>query len=176
MAGGAIDEVAGGLTGVDHEAVGELHGLGTSSTELSRDNDLATLGTGLHDETKDTIAGPTITDQYARVRRSRHIYAPADGKATKELVAQALALSNGRKTTVLDLLGVELKRVVREFETLLDEGGELADATTLLTQNLLGVSGTDDDLETHEFSYPLPPQLSESTSVRACVTRTSQPE
>ena len=53
---GVVDELDSGLTRVDHEAVGELHRLGTSSTELSRDNDLATLGTGLHDETEDTIA------------------------------------------------------------------------------------------------------------------------
>lgn len=71
---------------------------------------------------------------------------PADGKTTKELVTEGLALGDGGETTVLDLLGVELKRVVREFETLLDEGGELADATTLLTQNLLGVGSADDDL------------------------------
>ena len=143
---GVVNKVVDRLAGVDHETVGELHGLSTGSTELARDDNLATLGTGLHDETKDTIAGPTITDQYARVRRSRHIYAPADGKATKELVAQAFALSNGRKTTVLDLLGVELKGVIRELEALLNERGEFADAATLLAQNFLGVGGTDDNL------------------------------
>ena len=68
---------------------------------------------------------------------------PADGKATEELVPERLALSNSGETTVLDLLGVELKGVLGELETLLDEGGELADAATLLTENLLGVGGTD---------------------------------
>ena len=60
MPDGVVNELLGGLTGVDHEAVGELHGLGTGSTELARDNDLATLGTGLHDETEDTIASPAF--------------------------------------------------------------------------------------------------------------------
>ena len=71
---------------------------------------------------------------------------PANSETTKELVAQALALSNGGETTVLDLLGVELKRVVGELEALLDERSKLTDAATLLTQDLLGVSSTDDDL------------------------------
>ena len=51
-----VDEFDGGLTGVDHETVGELHGLGTGSTKLAGDDNLATLGTGLHDETENTIA------------------------------------------------------------------------------------------------------------------------
>ena len=53
---GVVNKLNGGLTGVDHEAVGELHGLGTGSTKLARDDNLATLGTGLHDETENTIA------------------------------------------------------------------------------------------------------------------------
>jgi hypothetical protein len=128
VAGGAVNEVASGLTGVDHEAVGELHGLGTSSTELTRHNNLATLGTRLHDEAEDTIAGTT------------------DGETVEELVSEGLALSDGGKTTVLDLGSVERDAVLGELESLLDKGGELADATTLLTENLLGVGGADDDV------------------------------
>lgn len=73
-------------------------------------------------------------------------HVPADGETTEELVTQALALSDSGETTVLDLLSVELKGVVGELETLLDERGELADAATLLAQHLLGVRSTDDDL------------------------------
>ena len=51
-----INEVLSGLTGVDHETVGELHRLRTGSTKLARNNDFATLGTRLHDEAEDTIA------------------------------------------------------------------------------------------------------------------------
>jgi hypothetical protein len=45
----------------------------------------------------------------------------------------------------LDALSIELDSVLGELETLLDEGGQLADAATLLTKNVLGVGGTDDD-------------------------------
>ena len=74
------------------------------------------------------------------------LYAPTDSETAEELVPQTFALSNSRETAVLNLLSVELEGVVGELETLLDERGELADAATLLTQNLLGVGGADDDL------------------------------
>lgn len=104
----------------------ELHGLGTSGTQLARHNNLATLSTGLHDETEDTVAGTT------------------DGETVQQLVAEGLALSDGGQTTVLDLGGIEGDRVLGELEALLDEGGELANAAALLAQNLLGVGGADD--------------------------------
>ena len=128
VAGGAVDEVLGGLAGVDHEAVGELHGLGTGGAELAGDDDLAALGTALHDEAQDTVAGA------------------ADGKTVEQLVAQGLALGDGGETAVLDLGGVEGDAVLGELEALLDQGGELADAATLLAQNLLRVGGADDDV------------------------------
>jgi hypothetical protein len=56
VANSSLNEVASGLARVDHETISELHRLGTSSTELARDNNLATLGTRLHNETEDTIA------------------------------------------------------------------------------------------------------------------------
>ena len=105
-------------------------------------------------------------------------YAPADSKTTEKLVAERLALSNRGETTVLNLLGVELERVFGELETLLHKGSKLTDAATLLTEDLLGVGGTDDDLrrrfqsdQGHWYG-----EASLRTSVRACVTRTSQPE
>ena len=55
---GVVDEIDGRLTGVNHEAVGEFHGLRTSSTKLSGNNDLAALCTGLHNEAEDTVASP----------------------------------------------------------------------------------------------------------------------
>jgi hypothetical protein len=125
---GVVDEVLSGLTGVDHEAIGELHGLCASGTELARDNNLATLGAALHDETEDTIASTT------------------DGKTVEELVAERLALGDGAEAAVLDLGGVERDGVLGELEALLDERGELTDAATLLSEDLLGVGGPDDDL------------------------------
>ena len=85
-----------------------------------------------------------------RSSHALHMDAPADGKTTEELVPQALALSDGRETTGLDLLGVQLEGVLGELEALLHEGSKLADAATLLAKDLLGVGGTDDDL--HEFA------------------------
>jgi hypothetical protein len=128
VTGSVVNEVLGGLTRVDHEAVGELHGLGTGSTKLTGDNNLTTLGTRLHDETEDTIAGTS------------------NGETVEELVSEGLALSDGGETTVLDLGGVEGDGVLGELESLLDERGELANAAALLTENLLGVGGSDDDV------------------------------
>ena len=56
MPDGVVHELNSGLTGVDHETVGELHGLSTCGAEFSGDDDLATFRTRLHDETEDTIA------------------------------------------------------------------------------------------------------------------------
>ena len=71
---------------------------------------------------------------------------PTNGKTTEKLVSEGLALSDGIETTVLNLLGVEFDGTLGESEPLLDERGQFTDATTLLSENLLGVGGTDDDL------------------------------
>jgi hypothetical protein len=128
VTGSVVNEVLGGLTRVNHEAVGELHGLGTGSTELTRDNNLTTLGTRLHDETENTIAGTS------------------NGETVEKLVSEGLALSDSGETTVLDLGGVEGHGVLGELESLLDERGELTNAAALLAENLLGVGGSDDDV------------------------------
>jgi hypothetical protein len=113
---------------VDHEAIGELHALGAGGAQLAGNNNLATLGTALHDEAEDTVART------------------ADGETVEELVAERLALGDGRQTAVLDLGGIEGDRVLGELEALLDQAGELADAAALLAENLLGVGGADDDV------------------------------
>jgi hypothetical protein len=78
--------------------------------------------------------------------REKHRVVPADRETTEELVPERLALRDSRETTVLDLLGVELERVFRELEPLLDERGEFTDAAALFAENLLGVGCTDDNL------------------------------
>jgi len=128
VAGGSVNELTGRLARVDHEAVSELHGLGAGSAKLAGDDNLATLGTALHDEAENTVAGT------------------ADGQTIQELVAQRLALGDGRETAVLDLGGIEGDGVLGELEALLDEAGELADAAALLAEDLLGVGGADDDI------------------------------
>jgi hypothetical protein len=106
----------------------ELHGLGTGSTKLSADNDLATLGTALHDETQHTIAGT------------------ADGETIEKLVSEGFALSDGRETAVLHLGSVQRDGVLGEFEALLDQRGKFANATALLAEDFLCMGGADDDI------------------------------
>ena len=128
MTSSGVNEVLRWLTRVDHETIGELHALGTSSTKLSRNNNFTTLSTTLHDESKDTIASSS------------------DSKTIEEFVSERLALGDGVETTVLDLGGVEGDGVFRKLEPLLDEGGEFADSSTLLAENFLGVGCADDDV------------------------------
>lgn len=125
MACGVVDEVLGWLTGVDHEAVSELHGLGTGSTELSGDDNLATLGTGLHDEAVVLLEGELRGSVRSGYPPEHTIACTANGKTVQELVSEGLALGDGRKTTGLDLGGVEGDRVRREAETVSDQAGEL---------------------------------------------------
>ncbi|GMT20616.1 hypothetical protein PFISCL1PPCAC_11913, partial [Pristionchus fissidentatus] len=125
---GLLDVVVDGVSGVDKKTVVELHRLGTLTTELSRDNDLATLGVRLHDETEDSVA------------------CTANGKSSDQLVAEGLALGNSAETAVGDLLGVKLNGSLVESESLLDDGGELLDSASALSEHRLGAGGHDDDL------------------------------
>jgi hypothetical protein len=99
--------------GVGRRSYGEFHTLRPSRPQLARHNDLATLGTTLHDEPQHTIAG------------SPH------SQTIEQLVSKRLALRNSRETAVLDFGGVQGDGVLGEFEAFLDEGGEFADATAL---------------------------------------------
>jgi len=125
---GVVDELLSGLTGVDHETISELHGLSSGSSQFTRDNNFTTLGTGLHNESENTVAGSS------------------DGKTTEELVSEGLGLGDGGETSVSDLLGVKVDGALSEGESLGDEGGELPDPDTLLTEDILSVGSSDDDL------------------------------
>ncbi len=128
MSDSVVDEITSRLAGVDHETVGEFHRLRASSAKLAGNNNLTSLRVGIHDEAEDTIAGA------------------ADGQTTKKLVAEGLALSNGGETTGLNLLCVELECVLGVFETLGEERGELANATSLLSEDFLCVRCANNDL------------------------------
>ena len=123
-----IDVVVAWVTRVDHQAVDELHGLGSLTSELAGDNDLAALSARLHDESEDTVAGPS------------------DSQTTDELVSERLGLSDGAETTDSDLLSVELDGALGEVESLLNDSSQFADSASLLSQNVLGPGGHDDDL------------------------------
>ena len=64
---GGVNVVVAGVAGVDHEAVDELHGLGTLTAQLAGDHHLATLRPGLHDEAKNTIA--RTANKFSRLKR-----------------------------------------------------------------------------------------------------------
>jgi len=116
------------VTSLNHVTVTEDLAVGTLGTGLAAHRDLAATGAGLHDETDNAVAGTT------------------DRQTLEELVLEGLALSHGAETTVHDALDVELDLTLTEAETLLDDGGKLTDALTVLTENSLGAGGTDDDL------------------------------
>ena len=89
----------------------------------------------------------TSTDQTRVVACvEKHVDSPPDGQTSQKLVPQRLGLSDGGKSSVLDLFGVELQRVLGELEPLGDQGGQLPDPPALLSEDILGVGGTDDDL------------------------------
>jgi hypothetical protein len=123
-----VNVVVEGLTSLDHVTLGELLGLGTLATDLTGHRDISSLGTSLHDEAKDTVTGTT------------------DSKATEELVLEGLSLGLGAEATVGNTLSEDLNTSGGEVETLLDNGGHLADALTVLAKDVLGTCGLDNDL------------------------------
>lgn len=116
-----------GVTGLDHVTISELLGLGTLTSNLARNRDLSTLGTGLHNESKNTVA------------------CTADSEATEQLVLEGLGLGLRAEATVSNALSEDLYSTLREVESLLDNGGELANALALLTKDILSAGGLDDD-------------------------------
>ena len=74
------------------------------------------------------------------------IAGPPDGETSDELVTERLGLGDGAETTGGDLLGVKLHGALGEVEPLLDNASELSDPPALLSEDVLGPGGHDDDL------------------------------
>jgi hypothetical protein len=70
---------------------------------------------------------------------------PTNSQTVKELELDRFTLSNGTETTVLNTFSIEFDSVFGELETLLNKSGQFTNTATLFTENILGVSGTDDD-------------------------------
>ncbi len=68
------------------------------------------------------------------------------GKTLGELEVDGLSLGNRRESAVADVLSEESDRTLREAPTRLDETSELADAATLLTEDVLSAGGADNNL------------------------------
>ena len=88
MAHGLVNVMLLWLACGDEIAVFELHDLCALRAKLSRDDHLAALGAGLHDEAKHAVARP------------------ADGEPAEELEAKRLGLRLGAEAAVRDTLGV----------------------------------------------------------------------
>jgi hypothetical protein len=88
----------------------------------------------------------SVVGQKNSICRWSSPYTPSDGESTEQLVPQALALSNSRQTTVLDLFGVQFQTVLGELEPLLNERGKFTNPSSFITKDFLGVGGSNDDL------------------------------
>ena len=113
-----------------HVPILELHALRTLSPQLSAHNNLASLRSTLHNKPQHSIA------------RTPH------RQSSEQLVPQRLSLRHGTQTAVGDLLRVQLHGSLGKLETLLHNGGQLANTASLHAENVLGARGTDDDLGT----------------------------
>ena len=67
-------------------------------------------------------------------------------KTTIKKIPRHQYLSDSTQTPGLHLLGVQLHGALGEVESLLDDAGELPDSATLLSEDILGPGGHDDDL------------------------------
>jgi len=123
-----IDVLGDWVSGVDHKSVSEFHGLGSLTSQFTRDDDLTTLGSRLHDEAENTIGSTS------------------DGQTSHELVSERFALSDSTETTVGDFLGKKFDLTLFHLESFLDESGQLPNALSLVTKDILGSGGEDDNL------------------------------
>lgn len=145
MSDGLVNEFLGGLTGVDHESVGELHRLGSGGSQFTGDDDFATLGAGFHDESQDTVTSSVDQKDQPTFPTRLRPDSPSDSQTTQQLVSQRLGLSNSAQSSVLDLFSVKLQRVFGELESLGNQRGQFPDSSSLFTENILSVGRSDDD-------------------------------
>ena len=85
------------LSGVDHQTVNKLHGLGSLSPQLAADNNLAALGSRLHDET--VICHDNLGILIGTILPEHTVASPPHGQTSDQLVAERLGLSDGAETT-----------------------------------------------------------------------------
>jgi hypothetical protein len=112
-----------------------LQGLGTLTTDLTRDNNFATSGiTTAHDSSENVVSGHT------------------DWDTVQELELKGLNVGGGGQVLVVwEWLDGELNLVVFivEVVALLDEGLDLLNLTGVLVKQVLALGGTDTDLSAH---------------------------
>ena len=99
MADSFIDEFLASVTGLDHVTFLELHGVSTLLTELTGDDDFATLSTSFKSRTNDSVSST------------------ADGKTSEQLVLASFSLSFGTERSFLDAFSIEDDVVLSETES-----------------------------------------------------------
>jgi len=127
VSNGGVDVLADWVTGVDHHTVDEFHGFRSLASDLTGDDNLATAGTVLHDESEHTVGGSS------------------DGQTAEELVSEGLGLGDGGKASVGNSLDVEVDGTLLGAPSLVDDSGQFANSSGLLSENLTGSGGDDDD-------------------------------
>jgi len=132
---GDVDKVVLWLTSGNLVTSSVLLGLGTLTTDLTRDDNLATNGsTSAHDGTNDVVGSET------------------HGGAGEELVLKDLSVGGGAKVLVvvegLDR-EVDLVVFVVEVVSLLNEGLDLLDGSCLLVNEVGGLGAADTDFSAH---------------------------
>ena len=96
VSAGHVHVLVDGISGVDHQTVNKLHGLGSLSPQLSADNNLAALGSRLHDET--VICHDNLGILIGTILPEHTVASPPHGQTSDQLVTEGLSLSNGAKS------------------------------------------------------------------------------
>jgi len=136
-----VDEIVLGLTSGDLITLSIFLGLGSLTTNLTSNNDLATDGlTTSHDGTEDVISSHT------------------DGSSIKKLELKGLDIGGGTKVLVIrDWFDskIDLVVLIIEVVSLLDERLDLLDLTGGLFEELLLLGGTNTDFSVDAGSTDL---------------------
>jgi len=127
--------VLDGVTRVDHHTVDKLHGLCSLASDFTGDDDFAASGAVLHDESENTIGGSS------------------DGETSEELVSEGFSLGDCGETSVGYSLDVEVDLALLVAPSLVDDSGELPDSSGLLSEDLAGSGGDDDNFASLGLSY-----------------------
>lgn len=85
VANSGVHVIVDRVSAVDHQTIHKLHGLGPLTPELAGHDHLTALGTALHDETENTIAGPEEDNVSVSHASTDHVcFKPCKNNALKK--------------------------------------------------------------------------------------------
>ena len=140
MSNGRFNIFIDWLTRRNHKSILELYGLCTMCPKLSTNNHLTSLCPTFHDKSQYTISSPP------------------NSETSEKLVSERLGLRNSAKLSVVDFLSVKLYAVLWKLEPFLYHLGQLSNPSSLLTENVLCLCGSDDDLGLHWVTLTSTPE------------------